>query len=432
MHQTLPINTPWPLAQKLAFRFFFIFFIFYILSNPNGSVPLLNVTYRFYIQPVYQFITWCSVHIFHMPKQPDAVLGGSGSGDTTFNYLLLLLCTVVSFVGATIWSVTNSMAYNYDRLYYWLLVILRFYLGFTLMMYGSVKIIKLQFPYPAPHRLLEAYGDSSPMGLAWNFMGFSKGYNYFTGLAELSCGLLLLFRKTTTLGALIALVVSANIMAINYCFDVPVKLLSTMLVAMSLFILFKDFHRFVSFFFLNKPTEPACFAAKRFKTKWKNITLITAKYLLLFYMVACIIENCIQGSKNYGENAPKPSLYGIYNVETFVRNQDTIAPLITDSTRWRRLIFNRFNNAQVIAMNDSSLNYTLTQDSVTKLITLAFNKNPDQKYVLNYTKPKPDMLVISGKLSHDSVNITLRKYDDKKFLLMKRGFHWINEYPLNR
>jgi len=29
------------------------------------------------------------------------------------------------------------------------------------------------------------------MGLAWNFMGYSTGYNYFTGIAELSCGLLL-------------------------------------------------------------------------------------------------------------------------------------------------------------------------------------------------------------------------------------------------
>lgn len=431
MDQTLSANQPWPLAQKLAFRFFFISFIIYILLNPNGAVPLLNVTYQVYIQPMAHLMTWCAAHIFQLPERLNT--SGSGSGDTTYDYLLLFFCAVVSLVGAAIWSVINRGACNYDRLYYWLLVIVRFYLGFTMISYGAVKVIKLQFPYPSPSRLLERYGDSSPMGLAWTFMGYSKGYNYFTGFAELSCGLLLLFRKTTTLGALIAFIVSANIMAINYCFDVPVKILSTIMVVMSLFILGKDFHRFINFFFLNKPTAPANFTAKRFKKKWKNIGLISIKYLLVFYMAASTIDNCIQGNKNYGDNAAKPALYGLYNVETFVRNRDTIASLTTDDTRWRRLIINRYDNAEIIFNNDSARYYNFKQDTLAKQITLyAYNDAGKKSYTLSYNRLKPDVLIIKGRLFSDSVQITMHKYDDSKFLLMRRGFHWVNEQPFNR
>jgi hypothetical protein len=72
------------------------------------------------------------------------------------------------------------------------------------------------------------------MGLAWAFLGFSKGYILFMGLAEICAGLLL-FRRTMTFGAIITLMTAMNVMAVNYFYDVPVKILSTHLVLMTLF-----------------------------------------------------------------------------------------------------------------------------------------------------------------------------------------------------
>src|SRR4030095_1955546 len=37
----------------------------------------------------------------------------------------------------------------------------------------------------------------------------------------------------------------------------------------------------------------------------------------------------------------RPPLFGIYQVDRFVRNGDTIPPLKTDSTRWERVVFGR-------------------------------------------------------------------------------------------
>lgn len=35
-------------------------------------------------------------------------------------------------------------------------------------------------------------------------------------------------------------------------------------------------------------------------------------------------------------------------------------------------------------------------------------------------------------MGSDTVAIRLQKVDENSFLLRSRGFHWVNEYPLNR
>src|SRR6185369_3595475 len=104
-----------------------------------------------------------------------------------------------------------------------------------------------------------------------------------------------------------------------YCFDVPVKLLSTTLVVMSLFLLANDIHRLVNFFFLNRPTQAAQITAPFFRKRWPNILLAILKYGLICYVIIANIQQALSGMKEYGDAAPRPPLQGIYNVETFVR-----------------------------------------------------------------------------------------------------------------
>jgi hypothetical protein len=227
MSETTASPFYWSAPKKIALRFFFFLFILYIFFNPNGVLPYTDVIAEYLIQPFHIIIPWLSKNLLHMP-QPITTFT-NGSGDTTYDYLVILLIVSVSVIATIIWSILDRKARNYNKLFYWLCVILRYYVGITMLSYGFVKIIKLQFPSPSPGRLLQSFGNASPMGLAWTYMGYSTGFNYFTGMAEVSCGVFLFFRKTTTLGALLGLVVAGNIMAINYCFDVPVKLLSTTL-----------------------------------------------------------------------------------------------------------------------------------------------------------------------------------------------------------
>jgi len=83
----------------------------------------------------------------------------------------------------------------------------------------------------------------------------------------------------------------------------------------------------------------------------------------------------IEASKKYGPDAIKPPLYGIYDVQTFVKNNDTLAPLTTDTARWRKLIVSRPGISAIRLMNDSAKNYTFLPDTVAKRITMYSNSD---------------------------------------------------------
>lgn len=429
MTTTNTLAQPWSAAHKWGFRFALLFFVLFILCDPNGAVPLISDYEGVYMAPVQKLIVWAGAHIFHLSYPITSFT--NGSGDTTYNWLLLLMIFVISLVSSIIWSLVNTRPMSYDRLYYWLLVVLRFYVAFTMISYGAYKVIKLQFPFPRPDRLFESYGDSSPMGLAWTFMGYSKAYNYFTGIAELACGILLLFRKTTLIGAVIAFTVVANIVAINWCFDVPVKIVSSALLLMVVFILLKDLQRIINFFFLNKTAEPAVLTPRRFQKRWKNIALLVTKCLLIAYTIFGTGESVIANMK-YGDDAKHPVLYGIFNTQSFVHGKDTLPPLLTDTIRWRKMSINSFGGVRITTMNDSVRNYSFKNDTLKKLITIGSYKDTTKKYVFNYTLSKDSVLRLSGKGPSGDMSATLKRFDEKKFLLMKRGFHLVNEFPFNK
>jgi hypothetical protein len=54
------------------------------------------------------------------------------------------------------------------------------------------------------------------------------------------------------------------------------------------------------------------------------------------------------------------------------------------------------------------------------------------KHQFSYMEAKNGDLRLTGSWGMDSLKINLKKFDMKKFLLINRGFHWVNEYPLNK
>lgn len=386
--------------------------------------------YATYVEPLHIFIAWLAKHLLHMAKPVTNFT--NGSGDNTYNYLIILFIVSIAVIGTIIWSITGKNTPTYNKLFYCLTVVIRYYVAITMVTYGCAKVIKLQFPAPPLGRLLEPVGNMSPMGLAWTYMGHSVAYNYFTGFIELACGILLFFRKTVTLGAVIGLIAMSNIVAINYSFDVPVKLFSTVLFLMCMFLLGKDSGRLINFFFKNKEAQPSNISPYRFNTKWKNNTLTIIKYLLMIYIVAGVLITAIQANIKHGDKTGKPPLYGIYNVESFVRNKDTLAPLTTDTSRWSKLIVSYSGGIQIKLMNDSIKFYRITTDTIRHEMVINTFKDTLHVYTFTYSLQKRGELNLNGKWKQDSLHIRLSKYDTKHFLLLNRGFHWINEYPLNK
>jgi hypothetical protein len=425
-----PANQSWSPLKKTAFRFSFIYIILYVFFNNNGAFFFIGPIVHYPSKLIRMFVPWFAEHIIHYKY--DYTIFSNGSGDTSYDYVLILCMILAALTGCIIWSVLDRKRTNYDVLYYWLLVTVRFYLGFTLMLYGSVKLIKLQFPDPSLYRLLQPYGNSSPMGLAWTFLGFSTGYNIFMGLVEFAAALLL-FRKTMVVGAFLALAASAHVMSMNYFYDVPVKLLSTMLVLLALFILAPNFVRLYRFFLQREPQQLKQVAAPSYKKKWQRNTVYSIKYLVILLTLTGLYLHTVPMMKVYGSAAPKPPLYGIYNVQQFVLKGKELLPLTTDTTRWEQVIFDRPEYARVKLMNDSLINFNVSVDQKNKEISFTTSSGTTPNLKFRYILKGKDQLFFTGlRDNKDSLSIRFKRKDLKEFKLINRGFHWVNEYPYNR
>lgn len=98
----------------------------------------------------------------------------------------------------------------YPRLFDWL----RYLCAFLLYMYGSSKLAHLQFNLAA-QLAPRPVGSLNGYELTWFYYGYSRIYACILGLMQVAGATLLLFRKTTLLGALLMLPVMANIVLIN-------------------------------------------------------------------------------------------------------------------------------------------------------------------------------------------------------------------------
>jgi len=297
--------------------------------------------------------------------------------------------------------------------------------------YGFAKVFHLQMPFPYLSQLVQPFGDKSPMGLAWSFLGYSKGYSAYTGWAEVIGGVLLLFRRTTLLGALVVAIVMMNIAAINFFYDVPVKLYSSMLFLMAVFLMAKDFSQLLNALILHKPSAAATFPRMIQSRRWWIASRIF-KWLFIASLLYGNISGSIDALTKYGDSRKLPPLYGIYNTELVIKNKDTLAPLTTDRTQWKQLIVQFEKYAQIKMMNDSLHSYNFDVNDTLKKIVLYSSNDYSLTESTLYYKLDSTVLTLTGKFGKDSMYIRLRKYDINKFRLVNRGYRWINEYPYNR
>ncbi|WP_207420739.1 hypothetical protein [Desertivirga brevis] len=409
-----PTPNPWNKIERVSFRFSFIFLCSFVFIH-NPVLPLAG----FMGKVLDRAVIWLSNSVLELNYIIPTIRRG-GSGDTLYHYITLLLILIISILGATFWSWLDRKKKQYFNLHYWLLAIVRYYLALTFIHYGLVKVIKLQFSSPDLTRLLTPYGDSSPMGLAWTFFGFSDGYNIFIGICELFAALLF-FRRTATLGALICIAVSANIMAINYFFDVPVKILSTMLFVMSLFLLVPNFKQLFKFFLSNEAVQLKEIERPLLSKKWVNTSIAIFKYLIIIAPITFLIFSNINQRKHYGDGAPKLPLYGVYKVESFESERPV--------TKWEELAIQRSEHS-IIRMLGEKLEFcNMTVDTSKHELTIAFKDDPVTFHRFKYTLRDPDNLDLHGIYFDQSLKVKLVK---QHFQLVERSFNWVSEEPYNR
>jgi uncharacterized membrane protein YphA (DoxX/SURF4 family) len=430
-------SSAWSLAHRIAFRFVFCYLLLYDLPFPLNQLPIpgLEAVFTAYFKLWDAVVLWTGAHVLHLAHPIQILRGKTGSGDTTYDYVQVLCIAALAALATLAWTLAalgRGKAREHRRLHELLRIYVRYSLGAILLGYGLAKVIKTQFPFPSQDRLLEPFGQASPMGLLWTFMGVSTPYTVFAGAMEVLGGVLLFFRRTATLGALVTVAVMTNVFMLNMCYDVPVKLFSLHLLLMAVFLLVSDLGRLANVLVLNRPAEPRSLAPP-WSARWARIAGLALCVLYLGYLLFTEIQSGLQRPSQFGPGTtPTPPIYGIYQVEEFVRNGRTVPPLATDASRWRRLSSLNKWVLSVRLMDDTQHRYTSEYFPAKHSVALSPFDGKGEKGAFTYALPDKDHLVLQGTLLKDALTVKLRRLDPSRFLLVSRGFHWVSEYPFNR
>lgn len=426
----------WNFATRVAFRFCFVYFGLYCLvtqvltglmpTPPSISIPSLDTLW-----PMRPIIFWTAAHIFRVTHA--LVYLGSGSGDKTFDWVEAFCLLVFATLAAGTWSALDRRRENYVTLYKWFRLFIRFAVAGQMLAYGFAKIIPLQMPFPFLSTLLEPFGHLSPMGVLWASIGAAPAYEIFAGSAEALGGILLIIPYTTTLGALVCLADMTNVFMLNMAYDVPVKLFSFHMILFSLFLLAPDLSRLANFFFRNRSASPSA-QPPLFRTRRANRIAIAVQIVFGLFLLGMNTYAGWDGWKLYGGGAPQSPLGGIWDVGQMSIDGQVRSPLLNDYGRWRRVIFESFDSPFVVfqRMDDSFASYATSINAHDKTIALTKSSDKKWKALFTYQRPTQNQLILDGQMDNHKIHIQLQLFDTEKFLLVSRGFHWIQEYPYNR
>ena len=434
-------NESWGRARLVGFRFLVAYVLLYALPFPLDELPYLNRAGAWIHACWMAIVPWTATHVIHLSHPLN--LQPSGSGDKLFDWIQVGCTLALSIVAAGVWSAIDRKGRAYPRLAAGLWVYMRLYLAVVLYGYAFDKIFPNQFSHLDPVKLTHYIGESSPGGYAWLFLGLSVPYEIFAGCCEALAATLLLFRRTTTLGALVGVGVMTNVFMLNMSFDIPVKQFSFHLLVFLAVLAAADARRVANLFLFNRHTGPARVRPVFTSRAWaRGATIVAA--LFMAWVVYGDVRGEWQGYHQFGIGRPLPRLAGIFEVDEVEKNGVVSPGLITDSTRWRRFAFNGFGAAVRLA-SDGLASFGVQVDSARhKLIlrraapddiigTPAMRNWKPMPQVFAYEMPDTDHLVIHGRIGADSVDMHLHRRPESSYLLVSHGmFHLVNEVPFFR
>ncbi len=429
-----PGRSPWRAWQKLIFSFLFAYFMLFIEPwSLLGIFPKSDLILHYYSDLKSWLVYGSNNQIFHTYKD---LITPNGSGDTSYGWTEVKLNLIIALAAALIWSILSFKTPDHNKAAYWLRIFLRYTLIINCFGYGLAKVFLMQMSFPSLSNLATPLGDLLPMRLSWLFIGYSGKYQFFLGMVECVAGLLLIFRRTTTLGTLLCAGIFMNVAIMNLSYDIPVKIFSIHLLGMSLLLLSFEYHRLVDIFIRNIPAIRNNLYDVYFPKRWMRVGINLVKYAYVIFFLYSNISSSYEAYISRTKPAEvRPFTSGLYDVSLFVINKDTLPPLITDSLRWKDVVLDygngSINTVDTIFWQRYRRGYfRYTTDSVNQLIHFRkrdWTWKEDSLFTMKYQMPDTATIILSGKIRNDSVYAVLRR-SNRHFQLAEKQFHWLSEY----
>lgn len=427
-------NTPaqWNETNKFVLRFLFIYFF----------IQVIPLDYKFY-QDLFTTKGGEGFYIlFKIANYSPSFFGLVGY----YNWLIIAVIALLgAFIGNKIYSDKN---HNFNKLYYWLRVILRYRLALVAISYGLIKLFPLQMPYPSLGNLHTNYGDFLPWKIYFHTTGIAPAFEIFLGGVEVLAGLLLLYRRTVTFGAGILAGYYGNVFASNIAYSMGYEVYSLQLTIFAIVLFIYDAPRLYNLLVAQKYTLANTYHplfSNREKLGRNIVRPLVAVFIIALGYTT--YNNYSTAPYKYPKAAGVKGSYGYYNVKVFKLNNVEIPYSTTDLNRWQNVVFEKWatlsiKTAKPIVIdnglgdqftdNDEERNFesagvggrryfAYKADTLSKTLKLV-NKNKNHKHEtfnLQYQFVNDSTIVLKGiNETKDSVYVELNRIN-KKYMLFE-------------
>jgi hypothetical protein len=329
------------------------------------------------------------------------------SSDSIGLYLLLGFLLFISLI-LGLFTQNRISQRKREHLFNLSITIAAFYLSLILFKYGLDKLFKVQFNQPEPNLLYTPLGLLDKDILFWSTMGTSRAYNLFMGCMEILPAVLLLFQRTRIIGAIIATGVLLNVVAINFSFDISVKLFSSFLLFLALFISWRGIKQIFDLFILKRDVKPVTSATNL--TTNKNYKLIKS-LMVLFVLAEAFYPHLKSGNFN-DDNAPRPLLHGAYEV---IKDANT-----NNETAIKRVFIHRDGYLIFQDENDQMTDFKAVFNTALRKIIVTNYESQTKEIAYKWY---PYNHTLSLEIHPGEAAVQFQKLDHRSMPLLLESFH---------
>lgn len=422
------MESKWSTLHKALFLFFGIYFFLYILNNVSEFHKIIRPLWEFLIPPFSQFLDYEKTITYSVTR-----------GDYVYDFFKICLSIPIAIFATIFILLIDYKRENYNKQLHWLTVCIRYFICYKMLAFGVVKFYVYggQFPALTDAHLTTTLRDMSPSVLFFNFMRYSKSYVILAGMLEVGGGLLLLSRRTVTMGALILLGVMLNVLMVNLCYNFVQKILSLHLVFMLLCLILLDAKGLYQFFILRKSAQP--YTNSIFLTPVINKIRLVMKFVVIIYVFNYFIfsdyERFFTPKESIETLTGISKFFGVYNVKQNAESKDGF-PLtnLPDSLNWKVFYQSTEDRVRVKTKNDKLINLVFKPDIEKQLFQLKYLKE-DDFYQLSYEHIDTNSLRLNGNLAGNQVDFIMHRISDLQYLhnpqtkyrLINDEFKWISD-----
>jgi hypothetical protein len=158
---------------------------------------------------------------------------------------------------------------------------------------------------------------------------------------------------------------------------------------------------------------------------WKNQFFY--KFVKAFIILLILTESCwlyIQTNNFNDDTMHRPVLHGAYEVDQFIINGDTLAPLLTDTIRWKRVFIHRDDYFIIEKMNGKMEDHKMELDTAKNIIRLPQQQKNSADVEIHFYRADNGSLYIKTWFEEDTTKISLRPLEWQKLPALKNEFHW--------